>query len=54
VSVGHMHCSVQSGSRAETAGPNYFWPVRGLNPPTRLGETAQNLMPFDSPGGHDR
>ena len=36
VSVGHMHCSVQSGSRAETGdGSNYFLacsPVRVLRP----------------------
>jgi hypothetical protein len=46
VSVGHMHCSVPSGSRAETAaGCNYFLGLfRGSSPPTRPGETSRNLM----------
>ena len=37
VYVGHMHCSVQSGSRAETGdGSNYFLGLfRGSSPPTR-------------------
>jgi hypothetical protein len=52
VSVGHMHCSVESGSRAETAaGSNYFPGMfRGSSPPTRPGETSQNLMQIDPPG----
>jgi hypothetical protein len=43
VCVGHMHCSVQSGSRAETGdGSNYFLGLfRGSSPPTRPGETFQ-------------
>lgn len=49
--VGHMHCSVESGSRAESdAGSNYFLSLfRGSNPLTRPGETFQNLMQIDPP-----
>jgi hypothetical protein len=43
-----MHCSVESGSRAETdADPNYFWPVRGSSPLTCPGIPAggHGLLP---------
>ena len=57
--VGHMHCSVQSGSRAETGdGSNYFLGLfRGSSPPTRPGETlnaikrAQRTPAPAGPGG---
>jgi hypothetical protein len=50
-----MHCSVESGSRAETAAaPNYsLGRFSGSSPPNRSGQTAQNLVPFGPPGRHD-